>query len=54
MKKKVYKVVATTTYNGRKSKFTVGTFSSKREANKCLNRQYTTVSRTFDIIAEVV
>lgn len=49
MKKKIYKVVATTTYSGRESKYTVGTFTSKREANKCLNQQYTTASRTFDI-----
>lgn len=50
--KKIYKVVATATYRDREVKYVVGTFTSKREANKCLNRQYTTVTRTFDIEEE--
>ena len=54
MKKKVYKVVATTTYQGRTKDYVIGTFSNKREANKCLDRQYTTPSRTFDIVVELV
>lgn len=48
--KKYYQVVATTSYGGKERTYVVGEFTSKREANKCLNRQYTTVSRTFDIV----
>lgn len=53
MKKKVYKVMATTSYQGKRREYVVGTFTSKREANKCLERQYTTVSRTFGIVEEL-
>ena len=54
MKKKIYKVMASTCYQGKLREYVVGTFTSKREANKCLARQYTTVSRTFDIVEEFV
>lgn len=52
MKKKIYKVMASTCYQGKRRDYVVGTFTSKREADKCLERQYTTVSRTFDIVVE--
>ena len=52
MKKKVYKVVAETCYQGRVRQYVVASFTSKREANKCLKLQYTTPSRTFDIVEE--
>lgn len=52
MTQKTYKVVAHCTYKDRTSEYCVGTFNTKREANECLNRQYTTVSRTFSIVEE--
>lgn len=50
MAKKTYKVMARCTYSDRTSEYCVGTFSTKREARECLNRQYTTVSRTCSIV----
>lgn len=49
MAKKIYKVMAECTYRERTSEYCVGKFSTKREANACLNRLYTTPSRTFYI-----
>lgn len=49
MAKKIYKVMAECTYRDRTSEYCVGKFPTKREANACLNRQYTTPSRTFYI-----
>lgn len=52
MAKKTYKVMARCTYSDRTSEYCVGTFGTKREAREFLNRQYTTVSRTFSIVEE--
>ena len=50
MAKKTYKVMAHCSYNsGRRCEYCVGEFSTKKAANECLCRQYTTVSRTFTI-----
>ena len=49
--KKQFKVVAHVDYG---HDYCVGRFNTKREANACLKRQYTTVSRTFTIEEELV
>lgn len=50
MAKKTYKVMAHCSYSGgSRREYCVGEFNTKREAKECLNRQYTTVSRTFTI-----
>lgn len=52
MAKKVYRVMAHCDYRDGSRSYCVGTFNTKREANACLSRQYTTVSRTFTVEEE--
>lgn len=51
-KKKTYKVMCYCTYKSGNTEYCVGTFTTKKEARECLNRQYTTISRTFTIVEE--
>lgn len=48
-KKKAYKVMCYCTYKSGNTEYCVGTFTTKKEARECLNRQYVTPSRTFEI-----
>lgn len=54
MAKKIYSVMAHCDYRSGNRSYCVGEFNTKREAKECLNRQFTTVSRTFMIEEEKV
>lgn len=51
-KKKTYKVMCYCTYKSGNTEYCVGTFTTKKGAREYLNRQYTTISRTFTIVEE--